>query len=172
MIKLISFLLLFSATSAVAQVHQQGGSAVDLTLAKTGIGATGGLGYIRNFTDASFLQLRGFAEFGRMYNFKYSHYAADVMVYTSPFYLSDFIQFNAGAGITLGYEKVNGITKEKASGIGFMAGFKAGGQLEAFLSDQLSFFMFGQQAYLVKKSLGSNYYEAGLGIRLFLNNHY
>ncbi|WP_186452685.1 conjugal transfer protein TraO [Chitinophaga polysaccharea] len=158
--------------TAAAQVHQQGGTAIDLTLGKTGIGVMGGAGYMKNFSDNAYLQLRGVGEFGRMYNFRYSHFGLDAMAFYNPFYLSDFFQFNAGAGLTIGYEKISGITKEKSNGIGFMAGLKAGANIEAFLSDQMSFYIYGNQAYLVKKSLGTTYYEVGLGIRIFLNNYY
>lgn len=169
--RIFTLFLMLMAGLCRAQVHQQGGGAIDLSVGKTGIGVIGGLSYSRNFTDASYLQLRGLVEIGRMYNFKYSHFGADAMVFTSPFYISDFFQLNIGGGITLGYEKVNGITKDKADNIGFMAGFKGGAQAEAFLSDQLSFFVYTNQAYMVKKSLGNSYYEVGLGLRLFLNNY-
>lgn len=162
----------FLISPAIAQVHQQGGTAIDLSIGKTGIGILGGVGYTKNFSDQSYLQLRGLGEFGRMYNFRYLHVGADAMVYYSPFFLSDFFQFNAGAGATFGYEKVNGLSKDKGQNIGFMVGVKAGAQLETFVSDQMSFFVYGNQAYMIKKSLGSSYYEVGLGIRIFLNNYY
>jgi hypothetical protein len=170
--KLITVCFFFSAITATAQVHQQGGTGFDLTISKTGIGIMGGVGYIKNFSDNAYLQLRGLGEIGRMYNFKYSHIGLDAMAFYNPFFLSDFFQVNMGAGLTIGYEKVKGISKDKSNGIGFMAGLKGGVNVEAFLSDQLSFFIYGNQAYMIKKSLGNNYYEVGLGIRIFLNNYY
>lgn len=157
--------------TATAQVHQQGGAGIDLSIGKTGIGIMGGLGYIRDFSDNAYLQVRGVGEFGRMYNFKYSHVGLDALAYYNPFFLSDFFQVNIGGGLTLGYEKVKGISKEKSNGIGFMAGVKGGVQIEAFLADQLSFFVQGNQAYMLKKSLGNSYYEVGFGLRVFLNNY-
>lgn len=169
---ILAFCSMFCIISATAQVHQEGGTGVDITLGKTGIGVMGGVGYMRNFSDNAYLQVRGLGEFGRMYNFKYAHFGLDAMTFYNPFFISDFFQFNAGAGITLGYEKVKGISKDKSNGIGFMAGLKAGGQIEAFLSDQLGFCLYANQAYMVKKSLGYTYYEVGVGIRIFLNNYY
>lgn len=170
--KQLLFGCLFMCSHAFGQVHQQGGAAVDLSIAKTGVGTMGSIAYLRNFADAAYLQLKGNGEVGRMYNFRYTHAGLDLMVFYNPFYLSDFFQFNAGAGLTLGYENVRGVSKEKSNGIGFMAGVKGGAQLEAFISDQLSFFLSANQAWLVKKSLGSSYYEVGVGIRIFLNNYY
>lgn len=157
---------------ASAQVHQQGGAAVDFSVARTGVGVMGGVGYAKDISDQAFFRLRGLAEFGRLYNFKYNQFAGDAMVYYCPVHISDFFQINTGAGLTAGYEKVNGISKEKAATIGFQAGIKVGLEIEAFLGDQLSFFAFGNQAYMVKKSLGRNYYEIGVGMRVFLNNYY
>lgn len=163
---------LFPYLMASAQVHQQGGAAADFSVARSGVGVIGGIGYTKDISDQAFFRLRGLAEFGRLYNFKYNQFAGDAMVYYCPVHISDFFQVNTGAGLSAGYEKVKGISKEKAATIGFQAGIKAGVEIEAFLGDQLSFFAFGNQAYMVKKSLGRNYYEIGIGMRVFLNNYY
>lgn len=165
-------LLVGLQATAAAQVHQQGVTAVDFTLSRTGVGIQGGAAYARNFSDNAFYRVRGFAEFGRLYNFKYSQFGSDLSAYYSPFFISHFFQVNIGGGVTLGYEKVGGVSKEKSDGIGFQVGAKVGAEIEAFLADRLSFFVSGQQAYMVKKSLGRNYYEVGIGMRIFLNNYY
>ena len=167
-----SLLMVFNLPLVGQQVHQQGTVGVDFSISRTGVGVLGGVAYTNNFSDQGFIRLRALGEWGRLYNFKYAQYGADVLAYYSPFYISDFFQFNLAGGVTGGYERVSGITKEKAANIGFQFGFKGGAELEAFLGDQLSFFVNAQQAYMLKKSLGRNYYEVGIGIRIFLNNYY
>jgi hypothetical protein len=170
--KCFTLLAFFIALGACAQTHQQGVAALDFTINKTGVGILGAAGYNRNFSEQAYIQVRGLAEFGRMYSFKYTHFGADLLAYYNPFYLSDFVQVNAGAGLTGGFEKVTGINKGKNNAGGWMIGIKGAVEIEAFLSDQVGFVLSARQAYMVKKSLGNAYYEIGIGVRVFLNNYY
>ncbi|RAI97025.1 conjugative transposon protein TraO [Chitinophaga skermanii] len=169
-VAIIIFLL--SMNFSLAQVHQQGTAALDLSISKTGVGVIAGAGYLKNFNDNAYIYARGLVELGRMYNFKYTHIGLDLSAYYSPFVVSDFFQLNLGVGITTGYENIRGVSKTKNSSVGLMLGAKGGANIEAFLSDQVGFFVFANQAYMFKKSLGSAYYEVGVGLRIFLNNYY
>lgn len=170
----VAILFLFSVAwvSVSGQVHQKGVAAIDLSIHKSGIGIMGSAAYSRNFTDQAYIQARGIIEYGRLYNFKYTLYGADLLTYYNPFFLSDFFQVNVGIGLTGGYERMTGITKEKAGRLGWIVGVKGAIEAEAFLSDQIGFVLSGRQAFMLKKGIGSNYYEVGIGLRIFINNYY
>lgn len=170
--KYLLLLITISPLKVVAQdVHKLGVSAIDLGFSKSDVGFIGSAAYNYNIGDNSYLKIRGYAEFGRLYNVKYTQIGGDAMVYYNPFYLSDFLQVNPGIGLTVGYENIKGVNKENKN-IGFLAGVKGGLDIEAFLSDQIGFFAFGNQAILLKKSIGKYQYDIGIGIRIFLNNYY
>jgi hypothetical protein len=161
---------LFVVNAVIGQemTHQEGVSFLEAALVKTEIGVASSFAYGKNITDDIYLKARGFAEFGRITGFKYTQYGTDIMAYVKPFDIINGVQLNVGAGATVGYERLN-VSKELQKGIGFQAGIKAGAEGEIFLKNDLAFFFFGNQAYMIKPSIGKKYYEFGVGLRLFLD---
>lgn len=169
---LFVIILLTFSLNATGQVHRLGTKAVDFSAGRSGVGYVGLIGYDINFADPAYFKIRGYGEFGRLYNIKYSNVGADFMAYLNPFYVNEFFQFNIGAGLTFGFENVKGVSEKNKPNVGFMAGIKGGVDVEAFLSDQVGFFLFADQSFMLKKSLGKNIYDLGIGLRIFLNNYY
>lgn len=166
------WLLLGFSIAARGQVHQVGSNALDLYGNRTGIGTLFGLSYNHNTSEVFFLKIRSGFELGRLYSFPYQNVTIDLMAFYAPVPLGNYVQVNLGAGPTAGWEHVGGIEKSRAKDVGFHAGIKGGLEVETFLGDQLSFFLHGDQTLEVKKSLGQQSFQVGIGIRLFLNNYY